>query len=74
MTGASCVFTSGCLTISFQPLFRGLSAPAIPGSQEQMGEPDIENKTTDNVVLKRRLHEGKVQFARMDSESLFSIT
>lgn len=70
MTGASCVFTSGCLSISFHPLFRGLSPPAISGSQEQMGEPDIENKTADNVVSKRHLHEGKVQLAVTDSESL----
>lgn len=69
MTGASCVFTSGGLTISFHPLFRGLSPPAISGSQEQKGEPDIENKT-DNAVLKRHLHEGKVQLAMTDSESL----
>ncbi|KAK7833961.1 hypothetical protein U0070_004942 [Myodes glareolus] len=52
---------------------KALSPPAISGSQEQKGEPDIENKT-DNAVLKRHLHEGKVQLTMTDSESLLQIT
>lgn len=75
MSGASCMFTSGCLTISStlqgpEPIKVGVGTTRHLWISGAMGETDIESKRTDNVILKRHLHEGKVQFAVKDLESL----
>lgn len=73
MTDASCVFTSGRLTISSslqgpEPIKVGVGTTRHVWIAGALGETDTENKTADNVIL--TASEGKVQCAVTDLESL----